>query len=136
MSKECGVVIEDRGLATLRTGAFRDVLDHACGLSNQPVTYRSRGFALRVGSQGAQDSHIAGSRPPMPSPDGLWQRVLEGLNDRKTVPESAEMIERTIVRAHHQAAGAKEELPAMVLAAQKARSRRGSAASRMGVAYP
>lgn len=38
---------------------------------------------------------------------GLWQTILEVLNDTEAVPDSGQMIDPTIVRAHHCAAGAK-----------------------------
>ena len=38
---------------------------------------------------------------------GLWQMILEVLNDSEVVPDSVQMIDSTIVRAHHQAAGTK-----------------------------
>lgn len=32
---------------------------------------------------------------------GLWELVLEALNESKTVPDQVEMIDSTIIRAHH-----------------------------------
>lgn len=64
---------------------------------------------------------------------GLWQMILEALNDSETVPDSVQMIDSTIVRAHHQAAGAKGGLRARVLAAQRVGSRPRSTSSRTGV---
>ncbi len=54
---------------------------------------------------------------------GLWQLILEVLNESEAVPDSVEMIDSTIVRAHHQAAGAKGGLKRKVLAVQKVASR-------------
>ena len=38
---------------------------------------------------------------------GVWEAVLEALNDSGAAPDSVQMIDSTIIRAHHQAAGAK-----------------------------
>jgi transposase len=38
---------------------------------------------------------------------GLWEEIMEGLNDSGAVPDALQMIDSTVVRAHHQAAGAK-----------------------------
>jgi transposase len=65
---------------------------------------------------------------------GLWQTILEALNDSETVPDSVQMIDSTIVRAHHQAAGAKGGLRAKALAAQKVGSRPRSTSSRTDTA--
>lgn len=67
---------------------------------------------------------------------GLWQMILEVLNDSKTVPESVQIIDSTIVRAHHQAAGAKGGLRDRVLAARKVASRPRSISSRTDAACP
>jgi transposase len=67
---------------------------------------------------------------------GLWQMILEVLNDSETVPDSVQMIDSTIVRAHHQAAGAKGGLRNKVLAAQRVASRPRSTSSRMDAACP
>jgi transposase len=37
---------------------------------------------------------------------GVWELMLEALNASGTVPDSVQMIDSTVVRAHHQAAGA------------------------------
>ncbi len=50
---------------------------------------------------------------------GLWELLLEALADSGTVPNSVQMIDATIIRAHHQAAGAKGGLRVRVWAAQK-----------------
>lgn len=38
---------------------------------------------------------------------GLWQKVMEALNESGLVPDALQMIDSTLIRAHHQAAGAK-----------------------------
>ncbi|MEO0958562.1 MAG: IS5 family transposase [Pseudomonadota bacterium] len=38
---------------------------------------------------------------------GIWELLLEALNDTEDVPDSVQMIDSTIVRAHHCAAGGK-----------------------------
>ncbi|WP_413840884.1 MULTISPECIES: IS5 family transposase [Alphaproteobacteria] len=38
---------------------------------------------------------------------GLWELVLDALNDSGAVPDSVQMIDSTVIRAHHLAAGAK-----------------------------
>ncbi len=54
---------------------------------------------------------------------GLWDLILEALNESKQVPDQVEMIDSTIIRAHHLAAGAKGGLKKKVLAVQKVASR-------------
>lgn len=55
---------------------------------------------------------------------GLWQTLLEALNDSGEGNSSLQMIDSTIVRAHHCAAGAKGGLKDRVLGAQKVALRR------------
>ena len=50
---------------------------------------------------------------------GLWELILEALNESGAVPDQVQMIDSTIIRAHHQAAGAKGGLKKKVLAVQK-----------------
>lgn len=50
---------------------------------------------------------------------GLWELILEALNESGTMPDQVQMIDSTIIRAHHLAAGAKGGLKKKVLAAQK-----------------
>lgn len=38
---------------------------------------------------------------------GLWEQVLEALIESRIVPDALQMIDSTVIRAHHQAAGAK-----------------------------
>lgn len=54
---------------------------------------------------------------------GLWDLVLDALNDSGARPGQVQMIDSTIIRAHHQAAGAKGGLRKKVLAVQKVASR-------------
>ncbi|QFT74864.1 hypothetical protein FIU92_17975 (plasmid) [Ruegeria sp. THAF33] len=54
---------------------------------------------------------------------GLWEQILETLTESRIVPDALQMVDSTVVRAHHQAAGAKGGLRDRVLAAQKAASR-------------
>ena len=56
---------------------------------------------------------------------GLWELILESLNDSGAAPPQVQMIDSTIIRAHHLAAGAKGGLKKKVLAVQKAASRPG-----------
>ena len=67
---------------------------------------------------------------------GLWQTILEVLNASAAVPDCVQMIDSTIVRAHHCAAGAKGGLRGRVLAVQKAASRPKSTFSRTPRACP
>ena len=41
---------------------------------------------------------------------GLWEGILEALNESGLVPDALQMIDSTVVRAHHQAAGANRPL--------------------------
>lgn len=50
---------------------------------------------------------------------GLWDLLLEALSD-SGAPKTVQMIDATIVRAHHQAAGAKGGLRKKLLAARAA----------------
>ena len=50
---------------------------------------------------------------------GLWELVLEALNESGASPPQVQMIDSTVIRAHHQAAGAKGGLKKKVLAVQK-----------------
>ena len=60
---------------------------------------------------------------------GLWELMLEVLNQSDIAPDSVQMIDSTIIRAHHQAAGAKGGLKNKVLAAQKVALRPRSTSS-------
>ena len=54
---------------------------------------------------------------------GLWELILESLNDSGAAPPQVQMIDSTVIRAHHLAAGAKGGLTKKVLAVQKVASR-------------
>ena len=54
---------------------------------------------------------------------GLWEEIMEALNHSGAVPDALQMIDSTVIRAHHQAAGAKGGLRDRVLAAQEVASR-------------
>jgi transposase len=54
---------------------------------------------------------------------GLWELVLDALNDSGAAPDGVQMIDSTVIRAHHLAAGAKGGLKDRVLAVQKVASR-------------
>lgn len=57
---------------------------------------------------------------------GLWDLILDALNESKAMPDQVQMIDSTIIRAHHQAAGAKGGRRDRVLAVQRVASRRKS----------
>lgn len=57
---------------------------------------------------------------------GLWDTILEALNESEAMPDQVQMIDSTIIRAHHQAAGAKGGLRKRVLAVQRVALRRRS----------
>jgi transposase len=67
---------------------------------------------------------------------GLWELILVALNESEAVPDSVQMIDSTIIRAHHCAAGAKGGLEKRVLAVQKVASRPKSTSSRTASACP
>ena len=67
---------------------------------------------------------------------GLWQTVLEVLNESAAVADAVQMIDSTVVRAHHCAAGAKGGLKKRILAVQKVASRPRSTSASMAGAYP
>ncbi len=54
---------------------------------------------------------------------GLWEQIMEALNESRIVPDALQMIDSTVVRAHHQAAGAKGGLRDRVLAVREVASR-------------
>jgi transposase len=55
---------------------------------------------------------------------GLWELLLEGLNESGAGNATLQMIDSTIIRAHHCAAGAKGGLKKRLLAVQGVASRR------------
>jgi transposase len=54
---------------------------------------------------------------------GLWEALLEALNETEGVGETVQMIDSTIIRAHHCAAGAKGGLRARLSGVQEVASR-------------
>ena len=67
---------------------------------------------------------------------GLWERILEALNESGLVPDALQMIDSTVVRAHHQAAGAKGGLRDRVSAVQEVASRPRSTSASTAPACP
>jgi transposase len=67
---------------------------------------------------------------------GLWETILEVLNASEAVPDSVQMIDSTIVRAHHCAAGARGGLRARISAARRVASRPRSISAPMATACP
>jgi transposase len=67
---------------------------------------------------------------------GLWEGILEALNESGVVPAALQMIDSTVVRAHHQAAGAKGGLRDRVLAVREVASRPRSTSASMAQACP
>lgn len=52
------------------------------------------------------------------SRSGLWDLLLDALAGSGAAPKTVQMIDSTVIRAHHQAAGAKGGLKTRVLAAR------------------
>ncbi len=67
---------------------------------------------------------------------GLWEEIMDALNQSGAVPDALQMIDSTVIRAHHQAAGAKGGLRGRVLAAQEVASRPKSTSASMRQACP
>jgi transposase len=65
---------------------------------------------------------------------GLWETILEVLNDSRAVPDTVQMIDSTIVRAHHCAAGARGGLKTRISAVRKVASRPRSTCAPTGTA--
>ncbi len=65
---------------------------------------------------------------------GLWELILSALNESEAVPDTVQMIDSTIIRAHQCAAGAKGGLKKRILAVQKVASRPRSTSSRTALA--
>lgn len=61
---------------------------------------------------------------------------MDALNQSRAVPSTLQMIDSTVIRAHHQAAGAKGGLSDRVLAAQEVALRSRSTSSSMHMACP
>ena len=60
---------------------------------------------------------------------GLWEEIMDALNKSGAVPDALQMIDSTVIRAHHQAAGAKGGLRDRVSGAQEVASRPRSTSS-------
>jgi len=67
---------------------------------------------------------------------GLWERIMDALNESGAVPDALQMVDSTVIRAHHQAAGAKGGLRDRVLAAQEVASRPRSTSASTRQACP
>ena len=67
---------------------------------------------------------------------GLWDVLLETLNDIKDVGETVQMIDSTIIRAHHCAAGGRGGSKVRLSAARAAASRPSSTCVPMPMACP
>ncbi|WP_298938049.1 IS5 family transposase [uncultured Ruegeria sp.] len=49
----------------------------------------------------------------------LWEQILEALSESRIVPDALQMVDSTVVRAHHQASGAKRGTPRQGLGCSK-----------------
>ena len=67
---------------------------------------------------------------------GLWEQIMDALNESGLVPAALQMVDSTVVRAHHQAAGAKGGLRDRVLAVREVASRQRSTSASMAQACP
>lgn len=67
---------------------------------------------------------------------GLWEDIMDALNRSGAVPDALQMIDSTVIRAHHQAAGAKGELRNRVLAVLEVASRPRSTSASTQQACP
>ena len=67
---------------------------------------------------------------------GLWEQIMDALNESGAVPDALQMIDSTVVRAHHQAAGAKGGLRDRVSAVQGVVSRPRSTSASTAPACP
>ncbi|WP_424991394.1 IS5 family transposase [Fluviibacterium sp. S390] len=67
---------------------------------------------------------------------GLWEEILDALNQSGAVPDALQMVDSTVIRAHHQAAGAKGGLRDRVLGAQEVGSRPRSTSASTRQAEP
>jgi transposase len=67
---------------------------------------------------------------------GLWELILDAFNDSGGGNPSLQMIDSTIIRAHHCAAGAKGGLRDRILGAQKVALRPKSTSASMRWACP
>lgn len=69
------------------------------------------------------------------SRSGLWDFLLDALASSGAAPKTVQMIDSTVIRAHHQAAGAKGGLRGKLLAARAAASRVKSMPARTAKGY-
>jgi len=67
---------------------------------------------------------------------GLWEEIMDALNHSGAVPDALQMIDSTVIRAHHQAAGAKGGLRDKVLAVLEVGLRPRSTSASMQLACP
>ena len=67
---------------------------------------------------------------------GLWEEIMDALNQSWAVPDALQMIDSTVIRAHHQAAGAKGGLRNRVLAVREVASRPRSTSASTQQACP
>ena len=67
---------------------------------------------------------------------GLWEQIMDALNTSGAVPDALQMIDSTVVRAHHPAAGAKGGLRDRVSAVQEVASRPRSTSASTAPACP
>ena len=67
---------------------------------------------------------------------GLWEDIMEALNQSGAVPSALQMIDSTVIRAHHQAAGAKGGLHDKVSAVLEVALRPRSTSSSMHTGFP
>ena len=67
---------------------------------------------------------------------GLWEDIMDALNQSRAVPDALQMNDSTVIRAHHQAAGAKGGLRDRALAAHAVASRPRSTSSSMQLGCP
>lgn len=67
---------------------------------------------------------------------GLWEEIMEAPNESGAVPDALQMIDSTVIRAHHQAAGAKGGLRDRVSAVLEVASRPRSTSSSTRMVCP
>lgn len=67
---------------------------------------------------------------------GLWEEIMDSPNQSRAVPDALQMIDSTVIRAHHQAAGAKGGLRNRVSAAREVALRPRSTSSSTRLASP
>lgn len=67
---------------------------------------------------------------------GLWEQIMDALTESGAVPDPLQMIDSTVVRAPHRAAGAKRGLRDRVSGVQGVASRPGSTSASTARACP